>query len=143
MWLRWSEANDQYMLTTRIEGPAVVNSQLAQLMRNGAVITDPDCDLFAERYTVFPLTTDVQHFFALYGEATADKYALEEKYPGPCALTAKYVDGRTETLFPSAGVVVSLAAGSVYHDSLMGDIWYITAGGFCTDRGAPTQWCVS
>jgi hypothetical protein len=141
IWLRWSEANDQFSLTSRLEGPLVVNSQIDQLMRQGVVISDPDCNLFAQRYVVSPMTPQGRQFFASFAESTNDQFVLEERYPGPCSLTATFADGHTQTLFPSAGAVISVVAGAVRSDPLMGDIWYITAGGFCTDRGAPTEWC--
>jgi hypothetical protein len=142
VWLRWSEANDQFQLTQKLEGPLVVNAQLDQLMRQGVAISDPACDLFAQRYVLFPMTPQGLRFFASFAERTLDQFVFEEKYPGPCSLTATFSDGRTQTLFPSAGPVTSVVAGAVRHDPVMGDIWYITAGGFCTDRGAPTEWCI-
>ena len=110
-------------------------------MRQGVAITDPDCDLFAQRYVLFVMTPVGMQFFASFAEATADQFVLEERYPGPCALKATYTDGTTKSLFPSTGAVTSVVAGAVHHDPLMGDIWFITAGGFCTNRGAPTEWC--
>jgi hypothetical protein len=129
------------MMTQRLEGPLVVNAQLAQLMRQGVVISDPSCDLFAERYVLFPMTPQGRQFLASFGETTTDQFVLEEGYPGPCALTATFKDGHTQSLFPTSAAVTSVAAGAVRHDPMMGDIWFITAAGLCTDRGAPVDWC--
>ncbi|MGH7722274.1 MAG: hypothetical protein ACRENL_05490 [Candidatus Dormibacteria bacterium] len=141
VWLRWSEAHDQFNLTQRLEGPLVVNAQLEQLMRQGVVVSDPACDLFADRYVLFSMTSQGRQFFASFAEQPTDRFVLEEHYPGPCSLTATFQDGHTKTLFPSAGPVTSVVAGTVRRDPLMGDIWYLSAGGFCTDRGAPIEWC--
>lgn len=141
MWLRWSEANDQYALTTYLEARQVVNATLDQAMRRGTSVIDPDCDLFATQYRLFPLTTEGSAFFTSFGQATHDSYVFVERYPGPCAILGKDAAGSTHTLLSTPNSVVSLSAGTVRHDPLLGDIWFGDGAAFCTNSGAPTAWC--
>ncbi len=141
MWLQWSEANDQYGLTTRLEGPRVVNARLDQLMRAGVSITDPNCDVFAARYRLFPMTADGQRFLTSFGEVSTAPFVLVASYSGPCSLLAHFPDGRAETLFPAPGEVVTVLAGTTRHDPLLGDLWFVDAGALCSHSGAPVAWC--
>jgi hypothetical protein len=141
MWLRWSEANDQFGLTTRIEGSKVVNAEIDQQMRHGTRVLDPDCDLFAQKYRLFPMTDEGRSFFAAFGELTHDSYVLVEQYPGPCAITGKGATGQLQTLLSTPTATVSISAGQAREDPVLGTIWFGDGAGFCTDRGAPSTWC--
>jgi hypothetical protein len=141
MWLRWSEANDQYELTTYIESRQVVNAAIDQVMRHGTSVIDPDCDLFATEYRLFPLTAQGSAFFTSFGQITHDSYVLVEQYPGPCAILGKDPTGNTQTLVSTPNSIVSVSAGNVRHDPLLGDIWFADGAAFCSNRGAPTAWC--
>jgi hypothetical protein len=141
VWLRWSEANDQYSLTTRIESSHVVNATLDALMRNGTSVIDPPCDLFAQKYLLFPMTPDGSQFFSSFGEVTHDAYVLVEHYPGPCAIVGTSPDGGTQTVAATPNLTVSISAGTLLHDPVLGILWFADGAAFCTDRGAPTSWC--
>jgi hypothetical protein len=143
IWLRWSEANAQYGLTQRIEAGQVINAQFNELMRRGTTLAEPDCDLFAGKYSLFPLTPADTRFFASFGQAVADQYVLVESYPGPCAIISTNTQGVSQTLIATASAVTSLSAGTVHHDLLLGDIWYGDGVAFCTSRGAPSTWCAA
>jgi hypothetical protein len=141
MWLRWSEANDQFGLTTRIEGSQVVNAQIDRLLRQGTVVSDPDCDLFAQKYELFQMTPEGKRFFSSFGEATQDRYVLVEHYPGPCAITGTGASGHVQTLLSTPNATVSISAGQFRQDPMLGAIWFGDGAAFCSDRGAPTTWC--
>jgi hypothetical protein len=141
IWLRWSELNDQYSLTTRIESSQVINATLDKLMRGGTSVIDPDCDLFAQKYVLFPMNSGGTQFFSSFGETTQDAYVLVEHYPGPCAILASNPGGGTHTVAATPNPTVSISAGVVRHDPLLGDLWFADGAAFCTDRGAPTSWC--
>jgi hypothetical protein len=140
-WLQWSEANDQFGLTTRIEGAQVVNAQIDKFMRQGIAVMDPSCDLFAQDYRVFPMTNAGTTFFSSFGESTRDGFVLVERYPGPCAITGKDAQGNIRTLLSTATPTVSISAGEIRTDPLLGRIWFGDGAAFCTDRGAPLNWC--
>ena len=110
MWLRWSEANDQYELTTYIEARQVVNATIDQAMHRGASVIDPDCDLFATQYRLFPLTAEGSAFFTSFGQSTHDGYVFVERYPGPCAILSKDPAGNTQPLLSTPNSVVSVSA---------------------------------
>lgn len=143
MWLRWSEVNDQFGLTHFIEGSQVVNAQIDKLMRGGTIVVDPDCDLFAQKYVVFPMTDTGTAFVAAFGEATHDRFVFVEHYPGPCAITGTGPSGQMRTLLATPNATVSLSAGQLRLDPLLGDIWFGDGAAFCTDRGAPETWCAA
>lgn len=141
MWLRWSEANDQYQITSKIESGRVVNATLDSAMRRGVPISDPDCDLFAEQYLLYPMNADGKAFFASFGEDTQDQYVFVEHYSGPCAIVGSTTNGASQTLLSTDSAVVTVSAGTVQHDALLGDIWFGDGAAFCTSRGAPSAWC--
>ena len=141
VWLRWSEANGQAGLTTHVEGTRVINATIDQLMRAGVAVREPDCDLFANRYGLFPITPSGKGFLTSLGEVTMASFVLVGRYTGPCSLTAQYPDGRLETLFPAPGEVTTILAGSLRHDPLLGDLWFVDAGSVCSNPGAPVSWC--
>lgn len=140
-WLRWSEVNDQYQLTTHIESTQVVNATVDRLMRSGTSVIDPACDLFADKYSLFPMTAEGSRFFTSFGEVTHDEYVLVEHYPGPCAILGKSPSGSTQTVLATPNSIVSISAGTLRHDPLLGDLWFGDGAAFCSDRGAPTSWC--
>ncbi len=141
VWLRWSELNDQYALTPRLESSRVVNATLDRLMRGGTSVIDPDCDLFAQKYALFPMTSVGTQFFSSFGEATRDAYVFVEHYPGPCAILGKTSAGGPQTVAATPNATVSVSAGTFRHDQLLGDLWFADGAAFCTDRGAPPIWC--
>ena len=143
VWLRWSEANDQFQLTTHLESPQVVNGIVDAAMRRGTRVTDPDCDLFAQRYLL--VANDVQgtSFFSSFGQSIRDMYVFIERYPGPCAITVDSQSGSTQTLLATPVALSSISAGNVLDDPVLGDIWFGDGAALCTTRGAPTAWCAS
>lgn len=141
VWLQWSEANDQYGLTTRIEGPQVVNGQIDGYMRHGISVQDPSCDLFASRYVLVRMDAAGRAFFGAFGEPTSAAWVFVEEYPGPCAITGIAGSSPPTTLLATPSPTKSLSSGALMSDPLLGAIWYGVGAGFCTDRGAPANWC--
>jgi hypothetical protein len=141
VWLQWSEANDQFALTSRIEAAQVENAQIDQFMRQGISVIDPSCDLFAEQYRLFPMRAEGSAFFASFGETARDAYVFVEHYPGPCSISGRDAQGHTRTLLSTQSATVSISAGVVRRDALLGQIWFSDGAAFCSDRGAPIDWC--
>ena len=140
-WLRWSEAYGQYQLTNHIESSQVVNAAIDQAMRQGMSVIDPECDLFAQKYVLYPMTAAGHTFFSSFGQVTHDQFVFVESYPAPCAILERNGTGPPQTLLSTQLAVVSVSAGAVRHDAVLGDIWFGDGTAFCTSRGAPTAWC--
>ena len=143
MWSQWSEANLQYGLTLHYEGAAVVNTQIDQLLRAGTAVIDPACDEFGTKYTLKPVDASLVQFLARYGERTSGAYAFVASYPGPCEIDKVNPDGSRQAIVAATDPVTSLIGGQLVDDPVLASLWISDAGGVCTTKGAPANWCAA
>lgn len=140
VWGRWAKKFDQpALLKVLLTESLVPNTELVA-MAKGAQIDQPDCSSFGTKYGLFPLGADGARFFSGLGQTAGTPFVLAVTFPGPCQITAVYPDGHKETLFsyPSAGTTIF--AGSLVHETVLGDIWRAQAAADCGLNG-PRMWC--
>jgi hypothetical protein len=143
LWYRWAEANDQSALLSHLGVVSLDPPAELKAMAANEPITQPDCALFPLKVEVFPITASDQRFFVGEGETVTSSYAFVGTYPGPCAVTATTISGKTVTLASYPSQSVTFFAGQVVNDALLGGLLFYDGAGNCMNRGAPTEWCQS
>ena len=141
-WYKWAAAYDQPYLLPRIAGPALLAGPEETALEQGARLTFPDCAIFPLTNTLYPVLADGKAYFASKNLPTDDSFVFVVTYSGPCAATATYPDGHTQSIAETAGPGNAFVPGALRHDPLLGDIWFTDAGGSCSDPvGPPQEWC--
>ena len=141
-WVKWAEANDQPYLLPFLVGPALVSPTEESALEQGARITLPDCAIYPLSSTLYPVLADGKTYFASKNLPTDDAYVIVVNVSGPCAATATYPDGHTQSIPETSGPGTAFVPGALRHDPLLGDIWFTDAGGSCSDiTGPPHEWC--
>ena len=141
-WVKWAEANDQPYLLPRLVGPALISPTEESALEQGARITLPDCAIFPVANTLYPVLADGKAYFSSKNLPSDDNYVLVVTFNGPCAATATYPDGHTQSIPEGSGPARGFVPGVLRHDTLLGDFWYTDAGGSCSDpAGPPPEWC--
>lgn len=140
-WLKWADAVDQPLLLTHIAGPALIAPEQQLALQQGASVRDPDC-IYPTSNELFPLGPDGKKYFAAKGLPVDDAFVFVVTFAGPCASTATFPDGHSESLPGTNGPVTAFVPGTLRHDPLLGDVWFTDAGGGCNDSaGPPGEWC--
>lgn len=142
-WYKWAEEYDQPFLLGFLAGGSLVKSDEQLALAQGASILQPDCNLYPTSAALFAVGPDGKAYFTRKNLPADDTYVLVETAPGgACAATVRYPDGHTANLPELANTIPFFAAGSLRHDPLLGDVWYVDAGGNCNDSyGPPSAWC--
>jgi hypothetical protein len=141
-WLKWAEANDQLAFLTHVTGSDTIARDERVALEAGATIAQPDCNLYPAANTVFRVFSDGYAYFARKGLPTDDAFVIVAVYAGPCSAQASYPDGHTAVVPGLASTTTAFAPGVLRSDPILGDLWYVDAGGNCQDpAGPPGQWC--
>jgi len=141
-WFKWAEANDQPALLMYLVGPAVISSQDEQALSEGARILQPDCDLYPTRNELFVVGPEDKTYFARKQLPTDASFVFVVLYSAPCAETALYPDGHTESIQDFTQQITTFVPGTFRSDHVLGSLWYSDAGGHCQDpAGPPVSWC--
>ena len=141
-WYRWADAHGQRFLLPKLVGPALVSPDEEQALEQGATIVDPDCAFFPTSMTLFQVAADGKAYFARKSLPVDEDWVFVVAFTAPCAITATYPDGHTQTISQLSQPAVGFIPGEFRHDPLLGDIWYTDAGGNCNDpAGPPPEWC--
>lgn len=141
-WYKWAEAYDQPYLLPRLAGPALISPTDEQALEHGAHINQPDCAMYPLSKSLYPILADGKAYFASKNLPTDDSFLLVVQFTGPCAATATYPDGHTQSIPEATGPVTVFVPGTLRHDPLLGDIWFTDGGGNCSDpAGPPPEWC--
>ena len=141
-WYKWAEAFDQPYLLPHLVGPALIGPTQEQALEQGARISLPDCAIYPLTNALYPVLADGKAYFASKQLPTDDSYVLVVTYSGPCAATATFPDGHTQSIPETSGPATAFEPGMLRPDALLGDTWYTDAGGSCGDpAGPPPEWC--
>lgn len=142
-WFKWAETHDQPFLLRFLSGPENNSPQEEEALAQGAVIDQPDCNIYPTSLALYPVGADARTYFTNKGLPTADAYVLVATFPGGnCSIAIQYPDGRKSTLPGLSSTIPVFEPGVVHHDSLLGDIWFTDGGGSCDDpAGPPPEWC--
>ena len=141
-WYKWAEAFDQPYLLPHLVGPALIGPTQEKALEQGARISLPDCAIYPLTNALYPVLADGKAYFASKHLPTDDTYVLVVTYSGPCAATATYPDGHTQSIPETSGPVTAFEPGVLRPDAVLGDTWYTDAGGSCSDpAGPPPEWC--
>lgn len=140
VWDRWAEKYDQPALLKVVLSESLVPNTELVAMSKGAQVDQPDCSSFGTKYGLFPLGADGAAFFSDLGQTAGTPFVLAVTFPGPCQITAVYPDGHSETLFSYSGAGTTIFAGSIVHETVLGDIWRAQAAADCGLNG-PKMWC--
>ena len=141
-WYQWAAANDQPQLLPHLAGPALIGPPEEPALEQGARLSLPACAIYPQTNTLYPVLADGKAYFARKGLPADDDFVLVATFNGPCAATATYPDGHTQSIPMTSGPVIGFVPGALRRDPVLGDIWYTDAGGSCADPAGPPQaWC--
>jgi hypothetical protein len=141
-WYAWAEARDQPGLLIHLVGAANIPTADEQALSQGADIFQPSCNLYPISNALFTIGPDGKQYFARKHLPTDAAYVFVVVYHGPCSETVMYPDGRSITIQDFAKTTTAFVPGALTKDRLLGDIWYVDAGGNCDDpSGPPPEWC--
>jgi hypothetical protein len=141
-WLKWAEANDQLAFLIHVNGPDVLSASERMALAQGALITQPDCDLYPTQRALFTVGADGNAYFMRKGLPTDNANVFVEVFTGPCSVSATFPDGHTATISQLPQTTTAFVPGKLKSDPVLGEIWYSDAGGGCQDpTGPPSAWC--
>lgn len=142
VWFQWAEANDQVNLLDRVVSTSLLSPDEARILRTGGRVFQPNCVLFPVRVRLFPVDSAARTYFTEHGKFSGDKYVFVNTYRPRCTVTDVTGSGKRSRLATLTTSSVAFNVGSVQgSDSLLGEIWFQTAFGSCTDQGRPAAWC--
>jgi hypothetical protein len=142
LWFQWAEANDQFRFLDHVVSTNLLSPDEARILRTGGHVSQPNCVLFPVRVRLVPIDSTERSYFSARGQYTGDKYVFVNTYRPRCAVTAVTAAGKRETLATLSTAAVAFNVGSLQAGGpLLGNIWFQTAYGSCTDQGRPAAWC--
>jgi hypothetical protein len=141
VWYRWSEANDQPTLLSRIGKISLLPPPELQILDTNGTVSQPDCAIFPIKVSAFEVGPDGIAFFSSLGQEIRSGVVFVGRFPGPCSITATTATGQVQTIASFATAGATFFAGHVVDDPLLGEIWFTDGAGNCSQRGAPPAWC--
>jgi hypothetical protein len=142
-WYKWGEANGQIAFLRHLVGPALISPQDVAAMQQGAVVLQPDCNLYPTTNVLFAVDSDGRSYFSRKNLPTGDRFVFVVSYTQPpCSETIRYPDGHATSLSAYTQPNTVFAPGVLRSDPVLGDLWFADAGGNCQDSaGPPPAWC--
>ena len=134
-FIGWMEGAIQPKFDSHLRAQGLFNGPIGGLVRSGAPVTDPACDLYATAIAVVPVDGAIKTFEAGRGYTATSGYALITKYSGNPTCTVAAGDGKS--LF-SFGSSVGIETGTLRQDDVLGAFFYQDSGRDCS-AGAPQQ----
>jgi hypothetical protein len=142
VWFQWAEANDQFRFLDHVLSPSLLSPDEARILRTGGRVFQPDCVLFPVRVRLFAIDSAERAYFTGRGQYTGDKYVFSNTYRPRCAVRDVTASGKRGILATLTTMSVAFNAGSPQDGGAeLGEIWFQTAYGSCSDQGRPTAWC--
>ncbi|MDQ1699679.1 MAG: hypothetical protein QOG34_1542 [Frankiaceae bacterium] len=142
VWFQWAEANGQYRFLNHVVATNLLSPDEARILRAGGRVFQPNCVLFPTRVRLFPIDSTERAYFTARGQYTGDRYVFANTYRPRCTVTYVTAAGKHGTLATLTTTSVAFNVGSVQDGGpLLGQIWFQTAYGSCTDQGRPAAWC--
>lgn len=142
VWFQWAEANDQYAFLSHVVATNLLSPDEARILRTGGRVFQPNCVLFPARVRLFPIDSSERAYFNARGQYTGDRYVFVNTYRPRCVVTYVTAAGKHGTLATLTTTSVAFDVGSLQDGGpLVGEIWFQTAYGSCTDQGHPSAWC--
>ena len=123
----WLEAKVQPGFNDHLRVHGLFNGIIGNAVRAGQSVNNPPCDLYATQMAVVPVDQSIQAFEAGKGYTVSAQFALVDRYPAGCAITA--ADGRT--LFSTQTDTVAVETGVVRHDDVLGAFFFAESGRDC------------
>jgi hypothetical protein len=142
VWFQWAEANDQYTFLDHVVATNLLSPDEARILRAGGRVFQRNCVVFPARVRLFPIDSNERAYFSARGQYTGDRYVFANTYLPRCAVTYVTAAGKHGTLATLTTTSVAFNVGSLQDGGpLLGEIWFQTAYGSCTDQGHPAAWC--
>lgn len=123
----WLQAKVQPGFNDHLRVHGLFNGIIGNAVRAGQSVNNPPCDLYATQMAVVPVDQSIQAFEAGKGYTVSAQFALVDRYPAGCAITA--ADGRT--LFSTQTDTVAVETGVVRHDDVLGPFFFAESGRDC------------
>ena len=140
------QGRDELLLNSHLRTDAYFapGNKVGDALRSGSRVVDPDCDLYADKAALVPVSDDIETFFASHlGQHTTSSYAFVERYRSsqPCTVIEITSDGVVRNLesVPIEGSII-IESGKFVHEPVLGSIFYADAVGSCT-LGKLTRAC--
>lgn len=142
VWFQWGEANDQYAFLSHVVATNWLSPDETRILRAGGRVFQPNCVLFPARVRLFPIDSGERAYFTEHGQYTGDRYVFVNTYRPRCVVTYVTAAGKKGSLAALTTTSVAFDVGSLQDGGpLLGEIWFQTAFGSCTDQGHPAAWC--
>ena len=142
VWFQWAEANGQYKFLEHVVSTSLLSPDEASILRSGGRVIQPNCVLFPVRMRLFPVNSAARTYFNQHRMFTGDRYVFVSTYRPRCTITAIKASGQRESLGTLSSPSIAFNVGSLQGGGLpLGQLWFQTAFGSCSDRGRPPAWC--
>lgn len=128
----WLEAKVQPGLNDHLRVHGLFNGIIGNTVRAGQSVNNPPCDLYATQMAVLPVDQSVQAFEAGKGYTVSAQYALVDRYPAGCSITA----AGGQVLFSTQTDTIAVETGVIRHDAVLGAFFFAESGRDCA---TPTQ----
>lgn len=126
-FLGWLEAKVQPGLNDHLRVHGLFNGIIGNTVRAGQSVNNPPCDLYATQMAVLPVDQSVQAFEAGKGYTVSAQYALVDRYPASCSITA----ASGQVLFSTQTDTIAVETGVIRHDAVLGDFFFAESGRDC------------
>lgn len=139
---RWADEHKQYGFRFHLFATALNSGPEAQALTRGDAVHAPPCLFFYPKMTLRLVDHGLVAFLAKQHMATnAAVYFQTVSAAEPCTVTATDPDGKVSTIDTVPAGVVSLFAGSVVTDAVLGQFWHTDGATLCPTAGLAARYC--